>query len=104
MFGRTIFHKILDLLDGYVQFPQKQDRLQHGALVIVIAAVAVDRVDGGRPEQADLVIPHERLFVDAMKSGELADGEQFSFFFHADSFREISETWAAADSTHQENI
>ena len=72
--------------------------------MVIVAAVSVFGVDSGRLEQTDLVIPHKGFFVDAVEGGELADGEQFSFFFHADSFREISETWAAADSTHQENI
>ncbi len=73
--GRTVFHEVLDLRDGYVQFPEQEDCFQYGALVVIIAAISIFQIDGGRLEQTDLIIPHQRFFVYAMERCELPDGK-----------------------------
>ncbi len=77
-------HEILYLLNGNVQFPEQQDRLQNGTLMVVIAAVAVFGIDGGGLEQTDLIVPHQCFFIDSVHGGELAYGEQPAFFVHND--------------------
>ena len=80
--SRTLLHERLDLADGKVQFAQQQDGFQQGALMVVIIAVPIFRVDRRRPEQADLIIPHQGFFVDPMQGRKLADGKQSAFFIH----------------------
>ncbi len=73
--GRTVFHEVLNLRDGYVQLPEQEDGFQYGALVIIITAVSIFRMDGSRFEEAGLIIPHQRFFVYAVKRCELPDGK-----------------------------
>ena len=76
VFGGAVLHEILYDWDGDFQLPEQQNGFQYGALVVIIAAVSVFRVDRGRPEQAYLIIPHQCFFVYAMECGELSDGKR----------------------------
>ena len=50
VFGGAVFHEILYHGDGDFQLSEQKDGFQHGALVVIVAAVSVFRVDGGGAE------------------------------------------------------
>ena len=39
-------------------------------------------MDERRMKQADFIVPHQRLLIDAVQGRKLSDGEQFAFFLH----------------------
>ncbi len=51
--------------------------------MVIIAAVSVHRIDGGRFKQPDFIIPHQGLFVDAVKGRELSDCQKLVVFVHS---------------------
>ena len=75
-------HKSLNFLEGDIQLPKEENGFQDGALMVAVAAVSIGRVDGRRLEQTDFVVPHQGLFVDAVKGRELSDCQKLVFFAH----------------------
>ena len=62
-------------MDGHIQFPQQQDCLKYGTLMIAVETVSILGIDEGRLEQSDFIVPHQGFFVDAMQDRKLADCE-----------------------------
>ena len=52
--------------------------------MVVIAAVAVIGVDGGRLKKTDFIIPHQGFFIDSMHCCKLTDCEEFVIFIHSE--------------------
>ena len=80
--GGAVFHKSLNFANRDVQLPQQQDGFKNRALVIAVIPVPVFGLDKRWAEQADFVVPHQRLLVDSVEGRKLPDGQQLSFFLH----------------------
>ena len=78
----AVVHKILYFTNGHIELAQEQDGFQQGTLMVIVTAVSVFGMNGGRLKQPDLVIPHQGFFINPVHGRKLADGEKLVFFIH----------------------
>ncbi len=75
--GGAIAQKGLDIRNRDVQLPEHQNGFKNGALLAGIIPIAIFPNDC-RLEQADFVVPHQRLFIKATPhNGVRRFGERF---------------------------